>query len=203
MGIAVLGVFIIYIVITLVVLVIAVKFSTGKKRKWISVLLVVLTSILIPTWDIPIGRINFSHLCKTQAGQFIYKQVPLSDEYFLEQGERNLRYQHDSHPFAYAKGGELNLEKVKEEYVINTTFDRDYSRWGHVFMHETTIASMQDKQILSRAVSFYYRGGWLMAPLFDNRAGQHVCPENGLPGSNQYIHETILDKTFQSIDISK
>ncbi len=51
MGIAILGIFIIYIVITLAVLVIAVKFSTEKKRKWVVASLVILTSILIPTWD--------------------------------------------------------------------------------------------------------------------------------------------------------
>ena len=50
MGIAILGIFIIYIVITLAVLVIAVKFSTEKKRKWVVASLVILTSILIPTW---------------------------------------------------------------------------------------------------------------------------------------------------------
>jgi len=203
MGMAILGIFIIYVVITLVVLAIAVKFSSGKKWKWIAATLIMLTSILIPTWDIPIGRINFNHLCKTQAGQFIYKKISLGDEYFLKAGERDLRYQYDGHPFAYAKGGELKLERVKREYIINTTFDRDYSRWGHIFMRETTISSIQDKKILSRAVSFYYRGGWLVAPLYDNRAGQNVCPEDGLPGSNHYIHEAIFDKTFKSIKSSK
>lgn len=158
--------------------------------------------ILIPTWDIPIGRINFNNLCETQAGQFIYKQVPLSDEYFLSAGERNLRYQKNS-KFTYAKGGELDLERVKQDYVINTILDRDYSRWGYIYKLETTISSTQDKEILSRAVTFFYRDGWLTAPLLDGRGGQHVCPENGLPGSDQYIHEAIIDKTFQSINTNK
>ncbi len=202
MGIAVLGGFIIYIVITLVVLAIAVKFVSGKKRKWISALLVVLTSILIPTWDIPIGRINFNNLCKTQAGQFIYKQVPLSDEYFLKEGERDLRYQHDSHPLAYAKGGELNLERVKQEYVINTTFDRNYSRWGYIFMRETTIASMVGKKILSRAVSFYYRGGWIMSS-FEGGSSIYCPSEARAIKSRPYsIHSNLPDKTFKKIFVN-
>lgn len=196
MGIAILGVFIVYIVITLVVLVIVVKFVTGKKRKWISALLIILTSILIPTWDIPIGRINFSHLCKTQAGQFINKQVSLSEEYFLKAGERNLRYQENSE-FAYAKGGELNLEMVKQDYVIKRNYDKGLSRWGYINKRETSITNLQDKDTLSYAISFQYGGGWLSDTLAGGRAIIKTCPGDGNPGGDRYIHVTIIDNTFQ------
>jgi len=196
MGIAILGGFIVYIVITLAVLVIAVKYFTGIKRKWVVSSLVILISILIPTWDIPIGRINFNHLCNTQAGQFINKQVSLSDEYFLKAGERNIRYFEHS-KFAYAKGGELDLERVKQNYVINSNYDKDYSRWGYIYKLETKIIFIQDKQILGRAVTFFYRGGWLMASF--EGGGSIDCPDKSLLGSNKDIHETIIDKTFQPI----
>lgn len=197
MGLVLLGVFISYVIITIVVLVIVVKVIPSKKWKWISGIVVVLASVLIPTWDIPIGRINFNHLCETQAGQFIYKQIPLGEEYFLKPGERDLRYQHDSHPSAYAKGGELNMGKIKQEYMINTKLDRDYSRWGHIYKWETIISTVQSNEILSRAVSFHYRGGWLGSRLMFGRAGREVCPENALPGIKEYIHVTIVNKTFQ------
>jgi len=199
MGIAILGIFIIYIVITLAVLVIAVKFSTEKKRKWVVASLVILTSILIPTWDIPIGRINFNHLCKTQAGQFIYKQVPLSDEYFLSAGERDLRYQRDTHPFAFAKGGELNLEMVKQDYVIKRNYVQGLSRWGYINKRETSITTLQDKDTLSYAISFQYGGGWLSDTLAGGRAIIKTCPGDGNPGGDRYIHVTIIDNTFQPI----
>mgnify|MGYP000641592719 CR=1 FL=1 len=89
MGIVIVGAFIVYVVISLVILVIIVKLAPKGKWKWISGLMIILTSILIPTWDIPIGRINYNNLCDKQAGQFIYKQVALGDEYFLKQGEKS------------------------------------------------------------------------------------------------------------------
>lgn len=198
MGIVLIGIFIIYVIITIVALVIVVKLSPNKKWKWISGLLVVLTSVLFPIWDIPIGKINFNNLCETQAGQFIYKQVKLGEEYFLKPGERDSSYQHITHPLAYAKGGELNLEKIKQDYVIDTTFDRKYSRWGHIYKRETTITSKQNNEVLSSAISFYYRSGWLISSLMFDRAGRDVCPTNALPGNKEYIHVTIINNTFQS-----
>jgi len=198
MGIVILGVFIGYVVISLVALVIVVKLASGKKWKWISGLMVVLTSILIPTWDIPIGRINFNRLCETQAGQFIYKEVPLSEEYFLMTGERNTRYSNPLAESYYAKGGEINMEKVKQDYVIDTTFDKKFSRWGYIYKRETIVTRKNNNEILSRAISFYYRSGWLFQGLMDGRAGQNACPKNALPGNNKYIHMTIVDNTFQS-----
>ena len=152
MGIAILLVSIAYIIISLVVLVIVISFAPGKKWKCISGLLVIVTSILIPTWDIPIGIINFQHLCESKAGEFIYKTVPLGEEYYLKAGERDLRYQGNS-KFAYTKGGELNLEKVKQNYIIDTAFDRNYSRWGHIYKRETIIMNKKNRLFFSKIIN--------------------------------------------------
>ncbi len=151
---------------------------------------------------IPIGRINLSHLCKTQAGQFIYKQVPLGEEYFLKAGERDLRYFENS-KFAYAKGGELNLERVKQDYEINRNCDKEYSRLGYINKRETTITTIQNNEIISRAVSFQYGGGWLTDSLSGGRAIIKTCPGNGKPGGSRYIHVTIFDNSFQPIATSR
>ena len=199
MGIVFLGVFIVYIVITFIVMIVAVKLVPKGKWKWISAFLVILISILIPTWDIPIGIINYNNLCEKEAGQFIYKQVELGDKYFLKQGERNTRYSNPHAENYYAKGGELNLEKVKQDYLINTTFDRNHSRWGHIFMRETIISSKEGNKILSRAISFYYRGGWLVSRLMDGRAGGNYCPREAIATKNRpySIHTNLPNMTFK------
>ena len=199
MGIVIVGIFIGYVVISLVVLVIVVKLTPKGKWKWLTGLMVILTSILIPTWDIPIGRINFNRLCETQAGQFIYKEVPLGDEYFLKAGERNTRYSNPRAEFYYAKGGELNLEKVKESYSIDTRNMRNYSRWGNVFKRVTTITSLYDHVTLSRAISFHYGGGWLVHSIAGGTS--KVCPQEGkLSRTRPYtIHSNLSDMTFKKI----
>ena len=165
--------------------------------------MVVLTSILIPTWDIPIGRINFNHLCETEAGQFIYKQVPLDEEYFLKVGERNTRYSNPRSELYYAKGDELNLKRIEQDYVIDTHNNRNYSRWGHIFKRETTIITLRGKETLSRAVSFHYGSGWMNNFFSIGMTGSKVCPPEGRLGKNRAytIHSNLPDKTF--IEISK
>ena len=200
MGLVILGVVIGYAIVTIIVIIIAVKIVPRKKWKRASVILVILISILIPTWDIPIGRINFDRLCQEQAGQFIYKQASLGEEYYLKSGERNYLYSGNSLN-AYAKGGEINLEKVKENYVIKTRLDKHFSRWGHIFMRETTISSKEDNEILSRAISFYYRSGWLGSRLMDGRVGGTYCPRGAIATKNRpySIHTNLPEKTFIKI----
>jgi hypothetical protein len=197
MGFLLVGIVFIYAVITLIIIIVVAKINKEKKQKWIAVGTVLVISILIPTWDIPIGRINFNSLCNNEAGQFIYKQIPLGEEYFLKEGERNTRYDNPMAPAYIAKGGELNLERIKQDYLIKTVFDKKYSRWGYIYKRETTVSTMNYDEIFSRSISFYFRGGWFFQVFMDGRAGQNVCPDNALPSSKEYIHMTLVDKTFQ------
>lgn len=199
MGLVLLGVFLGYVIITLVILIVVVKFVPSGKWKWISGILVLLISILIPTWDIPIGRINFNRLCETQAGQFIYKKVPLGEEYFLELGERNTRYSNPRAENYYAKGGELNLEKVRQNYSIDTSNVRNYSRWGNIFKRITTITSKSDNTILSRAISFHYGGGWLVHSIAGGTS--KVCPDSAKLSRDRSgtIHSNLPEMTFEKL----
>ncbi len=192
------GTLFIYVVFTLIIVFVVVKINEEKKQKWIAATIVIVISILIPTWDIPIGRINYHNLCKNEAGQFIYKQVELGEEYYLKEGERDLRYTHDNHPYAFAKGGELNLERVKQDYVINRNYYRDYSKWGHIRKRVTTITSLLKGEIFGQAVSFHYGSGWVLKKIFNVGSGRISCPSDAFAiESRPYsIHSNLPDKTF-------
>ena len=194
MGLIVLIVFAVYVLLSIGLMIAAHFFGKRKNLKWCNWWVIGLVMVLIPTWDILPGRLYFSYLCNTEAGMFIYQTVELPEEYFLKAGDRNARYQSNSKKY-YAEGGELNLEQIKENYSIDTEFDKEFSNWGHLFKRETTISEMED--VLGRATSFYYRGGWVTAPLHDNRAGSHACPEGAVPKDSQpSIHSNLADAIF-------
>lgn len=46
--------------------------KTDKKRYWIATLLFF---IFLPTWDVIIGKVYFNHLCKTEGGLKVYKNI--------------------------------------------------------------------------------------------------------------------------------
>ncbi len=62
MGFLLVGIVFVYAVITLITIIVVVKSKKEKRQKWIAASIVLVVSILIPTWDIPIGRINFNSL---------------------------------------------------------------------------------------------------------------------------------------------
>ena len=195
MGLIVLIAFAIYVLLSIGLAVGAQYLGKRKGWKWCRWWTVGLVMLLIPTWDILPGYLYFTYLCNTKAGVFVYEQVELPEEYFLKAGDGDERYQKRS-PHAYALGDELNQKKIEEDYRVQYRFDRDYSYWGHLFMNETVILNSSGKK-LGAARSFYYRGGWVFSSLLMGMAGSHVCPDEGSPGSSEFIHSSIFEKVFK------
>ena len=197
MGILIFGMFVIYVAVTLLLAFLVTIAFPDPKRKRIALLSVIVLSILLLVWDIPVGKINFSRYCESEAGQFILKRVRLGPEYFLKPGEPNKRY-FPRDELYYAKGGELNLERVINDYEINSKRENDFSRWGHIRMRKTTIVHKDTSEILSRATSFAYGGGWLMDWISDGHSGSNVCPAEAKSSrSRPYtIHSNLADLTF-------
>lgn len=196
MGLIVLGFLLVYILISIALMVGADYLGKRKNWKWCRWWTVGLVMLLIPTWDIPIGWGYFKYLCEAEAGISVYERIELPEEYFLKPGERNKVYQSNS-KFAYAKGGELDMEMINESYTLDTELYRDFSMWGNMFKRET-IVSNRKGDVLGKAISYFYRGGWVAAPFLYDRSGSNVCPENALPGSPGYIHTDIVRKIFDN-----
>lgn len=195
MGIIVLGVLLVYILLSIGLMAGAQYLGKRKGWKWSRWWTVGLVMLLIPTWDIPIGWVYFKYLCETQAGMFVHEKVKLSDEYFLDPGERNPRYQSTSR-HAYARGGELDVIRIKKDYDIRSNLDRDYAILGSIHELRTTIRDDRG-EVIAVAVSYFFRGGWLSKPLLGGRSGKTVCPRAGMPGSKGDIHEGVIDSAFE------
>ncbi|MDP2199090.1 MAG: hypothetical protein Q8K01_10940 [Sulfurimicrobium sp.] len=132
------------------------RFFKRRAAKWAVVLGVLLAFFLIPTGDVIIGNYYFAHLCEKEGGANIYKTVELGDEFFLKPGEIDV----NTAGRLPAKGGELNIKKIKTGYSI-TTDSRLVSNTLHIEKHITTISDPQSGQVLATDTQFFHFGGWL------------------------------------------
>ena len=189
MGLIIIPIFIAYIVLSVVIVIGAFRSGRHDRCKWCKGVIAGLLMFLIPTWDIPIGRLNFHNSCEKESGIFIYHTVSVPDEYFLKPGERDLNY-HENTKFAYARGGELNYSKIRENYTIRHKSKNNYSRWGHINMNEMVV-SEKSGSVLGKLVTLHYTGGWLLAPLSTGGGpGSSFC-------SGDSINEGQSDKTLE------
>ncbi len=153
-----------------------VKVQKNKRKKIIAATIM----ILIPTWDVIIGRAMLYTLCATQGGIHVYQTVELGPEYFDEDGA----------PLFYAR----------DKFVKNMEIARRYkgvSEWAdmiplfHLRVHSEKIADEQNDYILGEVKYFIYNGGWVFNSLKVGGGGGESCPS--------YSGENILKlskKTF-------
>ena len=68
-----------------------------------------------------------------------------------------------------------------------------------LYKRETIVSRKNNNEILSRAISFYYRSGWLFQGLMDGRAGGDYCPQDAIAKKNRpySIHTNLPDMTFK------
>src|SRR5207247_9250009 len=81
---------------------------------WLAKALTIAVFVLIPTWDVIPGQLYFNHLCKTEAGQKIFKTVEVSPQYILKPSERDRSKSNVPH----AVGGENTWAKLRERYTF-------------------------------------------------------------------------------------
>jgi len=149
-GLTVLAVLIGYVITAWVVI----KRLPNKKAKWIALAIF----ILIPTWDEILGRIYFKSLCETEGGGQTFKTVELGKEYFLRPGEIDM----DTAGRLPAKGGELNIKKVEENFSVMRK-STEISRIIKINKYEVVVAERATANVLvlARHTDFNYFGGWV------------------------------------------
>lgn len=183
-----------YLIIVIIFAKLAFKWRGGKQRVAIFFLLAV---VLIPTWDIPLDRYRFNRLCEQEAGIFVYQKVGLPAEFFYTSGEpiEKIIYREDGGSglrTVKATGNEINLDKLKERYVIDDSFDNSIADWGKVSRLATTVSD--GEEVLGQSVSLYGEFGWFSLKFSLGANG--TCPDISPHPGYVSIHEKIINDIF-------
>ena len=125
--------------------------------------------VLVPTWDIIPGHLYFNYLCDKQAHTYVLKTVKIDKEFFLSDGRPD--------------------EKRLSEYFSQPSKANPKFSFFHITRHESGIHDIKTGEVLGRAISFSYFGGWLNAYLFP-QGPPTTCPE--YHGSHGMIWQEVI-----------
>lgn len=173
-----LGALALYLAFAVIATKLLVRRVKSKRTKWSVGFASALVFFLIPTWDVIVGKIYLQSLCAEQGGAKIYKVTELGKEYFLSPGEVNV----NTAGRLPAKGGELNIIKVKSKF----SYFRKSTRISHFFRIDQdmlTIKEISTGDVIATDTNFFYFGGWLA-----NSTGLHVSGTH-CPRANTYYGE--------------
>jgi len=145
------------------------RFQAGLARrvKGVGIFLAVL---FLPFADAIVARAYFGYLCAAEAGPKVFSTVEIGKDYFLSPGETN----QNTAGRLPAKGGELNLAKVKEDFE----FESKSIKVSRIFRIERDIKHIRDRQtkeLLASDTHFTYFGGWLVNAVSPHVSGT-TCP---------------------------
>lgn len=144
---------------------------------------VALVFVLIPTWDVILGRLYFNHLCATEGGIKIYRQAELSDKYWDEK----------NNPVFIVGGGKFDPTPLKNQYkFINIHKEPDsIAKFLNIKQTAKSIVKTESDEILGQYILFYYFGGWLF-----NSTGLHVsadvCPPIRAGVTRSFINQVFI-----------
>lgn len=188
--------------------------KTKKKRYWIGS---ILFFILLPTWDVIIGKIYFNYLCENQAGLKVYKSVEVDgylDEssYLIRNNEvserdiinakRFLDYGFEFYEIPIVDGKVINFSKDKNENIIYKilyerksiyNYSRETSIFDSIFLgiyhNKESFLDLSNENIKVNII--YFRMGWLAKFVNHYIGGVHpeYCPIN-----NTSLIESIIKK---------
>lgn len=146
-------------------------------RKALVASLVVLIFILIPTWDVLLGRWYFRHLCETEAGIKVYRQVELPAEYWDAEGR----------PRFIKENGDVDKEMLKDWLDFDLR-QRQLSDTFRIQALDFIVIDKSSQKPIGQYTSLGYFGGW-----FVNSTGLHVsgtsCPD---PNRRPAFSEAVL-----------
>ena len=182
-----------------------IKRLPSKKAKWIAVAVF----ILIPTWDVILGRLYFYSLCMTEGGQNIYKTVEINKEYYSpnvskaklpegqewEIGKEYVMHIEGDHPMVKRTVKVVvDPEKLKDRYeIVVAKFANE--KILNVQKISSFVKDKQTGEILGTATSFAYWGGWVA-----KHSVSHVvaieCPETKMVPYEPSTHSTLLERIF-------
>lgn len=172
-----------YLLVAIIVTWLLKRSLRGNRWQKLVVVISILTFLLIPTWDMILGRAYFHYLCVTEGGVQVYKQIELPAEYWDENGK----------PIFVSDNGGIN-EELLTNYVVFSKVYKDESR--NPFHIRTTKKIIEDKNNHERVGSytyFIYFGGWLV-----NNIGYHVrgssCPSLEKASFSKLVKSTFIQK---------
>lgn len=164
-----------------------IKYVVKKTEKKYYGILTLLFFILLPTWDVILGKIYFNHLCKTEGGLKVYKSIQAdgfldksislikSEKVFprdIENAKRFLDYGFRFYEVATTDGRVIHFLKDENGSVIYEVLEEPRSFYKYEYMHHKNNSSilgihsnmqfMKDiyEHEIIRHIS-YYRMGWL------------------------------------------
>lgn len=149
-------------------------FNTSRART-ITGIAVLLTFVLIPTWDIIPGKLYFDHLCKTEGGLKIYKTVEGVEGLYQAEGGSGVAQSTLKYGYSFVEGTSLagdltrytlddagglhqqKIPKITSNYVVNRIVE---PRSFNVFKTSYRISTAQGEQ--HALLSFLsHSGNWL------------------------------------------
>ncbi len=177
LGLITISIFISY-VLALYFILTAIK---DKRKKIIAATIM----ILIPTWDVIIGRAVFYTLCATNGGINIYQTVELEPEYFDEDG---VPLFFDRNKFS------LNDMTLGNQYVGNE--ERRYvSKLLNIITHHEDIVDVKNNQSLGLVRYYVYKGGWVFNELDTGSGSGDSCPKYSSKNTIELSRKVFIKKS--------
>lgn len=183
-GIVVIGLIIVWLVVS------RLTEKKSKRRGWLIGIIVI---ILIPTWDVILGRAYYHSLCATQSGAKVYKKVELPAEYWDEDGHSTFL-----DDFIAGNKDRVTLE-IDEEFHKNYEFKSKmiklHPHFFYIKKKQRSVIEYVSEETLGIYTTYFYSGGWLAN--FTSgilSVGGAYCPkEHGIYG--HFLREIFVPST--------
>ncbi|MEX2517365.1 MAG: hypothetical protein WD572_10755 [Gammaproteobacteria bacterium] len=136
-----------------------------KLKTWTQIL-TVLVFVLIPTWDVLLGRLYFNYLCETEGDIKIHNQAELPTEHW-EDGVPRDRLER-----LPGRGFEI---LIGEKFIIESHTIKNYGEPFRIDKEHKVLNNRVTDEVLSEFIYFIYWGGWLINASGLHRSGVS-CP---------------------------
>lgn len=138
-----------------------VRRAKDRGQKWKAGFATAIIVILIPTWDVIAGRIQYGYLCATESGIRVYKRVKLEPEYRgLQLADTHLEY--DPMP-------------LSKRFPFSRDSSEDLQGPGKIKFNRELIRDSQTGEILGTFTSYFWGGGWFERMFSIQGAGGGSC----------------------------
>ena len=139
----------------------AIRRAKTPKKKWAAGLVAAVIVILIPTWDVIVGRFQFTYLCATESGIQVNRRVKLGPEYRAVQfPDTHLEY--DQMPIA-------------KRYPYIHDWSENIAGPGNIAYAFEAIRDAQTGETLGTFTSYFWGGGWFEHQVRFQGAGGGSC----------------------------
>lgn len=126
---------------------------------------VALIFILIPTWDVILGRLYFNYLCDTEGGIRMYKQAELPLKHWKQNGVPRDR-------LVKTPGGGYQIV-IGDRFILERHTIKNYALPFKIEKEHKKLRNKITGELLSEFILFRYWGGWLI-----NNTGLNRSAEN-------------------------